>query len=154
MPSYIELDKQSSFPSSGDAGKMIFGVNTSNQATLTDSNGTTYNFGTGVTNSQTFDVDLSLGSYTMLGTGIYRVTTGDNALIPNTLDFPDPSLSVGGTIVVINNDTVNNFPAALGGSYIPFNVGGTLNVGQVDYPDIGVFYSIGGSWRGGKLGGF
>ena len=41
MPSYIELDKQGSFPPSSDVGKVIFGVATNGSATLTNVNGET-----------------------------------------------------------------------------------------------------------------
>ena len=47
MPSYIELDKQASLPASSNAGKVIFGINTSGEPEFTDSSGNTYNFGTG-----------------------------------------------------------------------------------------------------------
>jgi hypothetical protein len=44
MPSYIELDKQLSFPSSSNPGKIIFGVNSSGETVTVNSNGvvTTY----------------------------------------------------------------------------------------------------------------
>jgi hypothetical protein len=41
MASYIELNKQSSFPTSSGAGKVIFGVNSSGNITLTNSSGLT-----------------------------------------------------------------------------------------------------------------
>lgn len=41
MASYIELNKQSSFPPSSGAGKVIFGVNSSGNITLTNSSGLT-----------------------------------------------------------------------------------------------------------------
>jgi hypothetical protein len=47
MPSYIELDKQASFPPSSNIGKLIFGVNTSGDATLTNVNGVTSVIGGG-----------------------------------------------------------------------------------------------------------
>jgi hypothetical protein len=47
MPSYIELDKQGSFPPSSNIGKLIFGVNTSGDATLTNVNGVTSVIGGG-----------------------------------------------------------------------------------------------------------
>ena len=49
MPSYIELDKQSTFPASSNSGKLIFGVNTSNQVTLTNFSGVTTDIGGGGT---------------------------------------------------------------------------------------------------------
>jgi len=39
MPSYIELDKQSSFPPSSNSGKVILGINNSNQLQATNSDG-------------------------------------------------------------------------------------------------------------------
>lgn len=47
MPSYIELDKQGNFPSSSNAGKVIFGVNASGEATITDNVGNTTIINTG-----------------------------------------------------------------------------------------------------------
>ena len=41
MASYIELDKQGSFPPASDAGKVIFGINSSGNITLTNSSGVT-----------------------------------------------------------------------------------------------------------------
>lgn len=153
MPSYIELDKQSTFPSSSDAGKLIFGVNTSNEATLTDSNGTTYNFGTGSTNNlnyQTYDIDLSLGTYSISGTGVYRISRGDNTST-NTINLPDPLSLVGGTIVLINNDTSGNETATFGGSYLPYSLGSSSNSSSIGYNNIFILYSINNEWRGGRM---
>lgn len=47
MPSYIELDKQASFPPSSNVGKMIFGVKTNQKAALTDHLGNTTEIGGG-----------------------------------------------------------------------------------------------------------
>ena len=47
MSSYIELDKQSSFPSATNTGKIVFGVSTSGEPKFTDSTGNSYTFGTG-----------------------------------------------------------------------------------------------------------
>jgi hypothetical protein len=153
MPSYIELDKQSTFPSSSDVGKLIFGVNTSNEATLTDSNGTTYNFGSGSTNNyQTYDIDLPLGTYSITGTGVYRIFRGDNSNT-NTINLPDPSGLVGGTIILINNDTSSNESATFGGSYLPFSLGSSTSPSSIVYDDIFILYSINNEWRGGKLAG-
>ena len=49
MPSYIELDKQASFPASSNVGKLILGVSTSNEVTITNSEGTTSVVGGGGT---------------------------------------------------------------------------------------------------------
>ena len=40
MPSYIEFDKQSSFPTPNNQGKTIFGIDTTGQAILKDNSGT------------------------------------------------------------------------------------------------------------------
>jgi hypothetical protein len=45
MPSFIELDSQSSFSASSNVGRVVFGVNTNNQAVLTDSSGVTTTIG-------------------------------------------------------------------------------------------------------------
>lgn len=47
MPSYIELDKQASFPPSSNVGKMIFGITTNSKASLTDVSGNTVEIGGG-----------------------------------------------------------------------------------------------------------
>ncbi len=44
MPSYIELDQNTTFPSASAAGKLVFGVNPSNEVVLVDSNGVTSSF--------------------------------------------------------------------------------------------------------------
>ncbi len=49
MPSYIELNKNSSFPASSNSGKLIFGVNTNDKAALTDHLGNTVEIGGGGT---------------------------------------------------------------------------------------------------------
>ena len=41
MPSYIELDKQGSFPASSDISKIILGINSGGALTLTDDTGNT-----------------------------------------------------------------------------------------------------------------
>lgn len=41
MPSYIEFDKESSFPSSSNISKVIFGINSTGQAVVVDSSGNT-----------------------------------------------------------------------------------------------------------------
>ena len=61
MPSYIELDKQSSFPNSSNTGKVIFGINSSGEVVLTNSDGTTNNFGSGSSSS----TNLSINTFTM-----------------------------------------------------------------------------------------
>jgi hypothetical protein len=80
MPSYIELDKQALFPSASNAGKVIFGVDTSGQATLTNSAGQTTPVGGGGS--------IDTGSF---------ATTGSNTFIGNqtisgSIDFGDGSL--------------------------------------------------------------
>ena len=43
MPSYIELDKQSSFPAASNVGKVILGISSSGAICVTNSDGTTSN---------------------------------------------------------------------------------------------------------------
>ena len=75
MPSYIELDKQASFPPSSNVGKMIFGVKTNEKAALTDHLGNTTEIGggggggTGVVIPQPI-VLLTGGTTTMLSQGL------------------------------------------------------------------------------------
>ena len=41
MPSYIELDQNTTFPSASGAGKVVFGINVLGSAVVVDSNGNT-----------------------------------------------------------------------------------------------------------------
>jgi hypothetical protein len=148
MPNYIELDKQASFPNSTNVGKLVFGVTTSNELLLTDSSGTTYNFGSGATTDlsyQTFDdIDLNSGDFVISGSGIYRVTVST----PNALFFPNPTLSDGGTIIVMNSDPSNSMNLnADDGDWLPF---GATSGKYTSLPQntVATFYSIGGKWRG------
>lgn len=47
MPSYIEIDKQGTFPASSNVGKVILGVNTNNNIVITDVSGNTTQAGGG-----------------------------------------------------------------------------------------------------------
>jgi uncharacterized delta-60 repeat protein len=47
MPGYIELDKQASFPPSSNVGKVILGVKSNNDVTITNSDGVTTTIGGG-----------------------------------------------------------------------------------------------------------
>jgi len=47
MPSYIELDKEGSFPPSSNVGKVIFGIDINGNAALTNENGETTPIGSG-----------------------------------------------------------------------------------------------------------
>ena len=47
MPTYIELDKQTSLPSAVNAAKAVFGINSLGEPELKYNNGDTYNYGTG-----------------------------------------------------------------------------------------------------------
>ena len=75
MPSYIELDKQALFPSSSNAGKVIFGVDNSGQATITDSAGQTIPVGGGGS--------INTGSFATTGSNTF---TG-NQTISGSIDF-------------------------------------------------------------------
>ena len=64
MPSYIELDKNGSFPSSSNVGRVVLGVNTSGEIVTTDNNGLTHKV-VGATGA-TGPAGLPYGVYTSL----------------------------------------------------------------------------------------
>lgn len=112
MPSYIELDKQVSIPSASNVGKVILGVNTSQQAVLVDSEGVQtvigprpYKVYTALLTQSGEDDPLQLT------TG--AVTKGVTYLIVNSAgDFSNvgaPNNNDGTYFVATNNETPNDY---------------------------------------------
>jgi hypothetical protein len=86
MPSYIELDKQGSFPASSDVGKLILGFNNDGSLQATDNNGQSV----GV-------VGAPYKVYTALLT-----QSGGSSVISIYGNDPDP-LTIGVTYTIIDN---------------------------------------------------
>ncbi len=76
MPSYIELNKNSSFPASSSSGKMIFGVKTNEKAALTDHLGNTVEIGGGGTGFQIPQPIISITGTNANGVAIQLPDTG------------------------------------------------------------------------------
>jgi hypothetical protein len=84
MPSYIELDKQASFPSSSNAGNVILGVDTLGQVTLTNNAGQTTPIGGGsgsidtgsfaTTGSNTFNGNQTISGSIKFGNNTQQIT--------------------------------------------------------------------------------
>lgn len=118
MPSYIELDKQALFPSSSNVGKLILGVSSSGQATLTDSDGITTPIGGGGSiDTSSF---ATTGSNTFIGN---QVITGS---VTSTQGFIKPG--AGSQYLLADGSTT----AGTGGSPFPYTgnaqITGSLNV--------------------------
>jgi len=113
MPSYIELDKQSSFPASSNSGKVILGINNSNQLQVTNSSGQSI----GVTG-------LPYQVYTALLTQ----SGGDNSLY-YTDPSEGPGLTIGVTYSITDgiqgDDDFTNVGAPSGETYPIFVATGT-----------------------------
>ena len=85
MPSYIELNKQSTFPSSSNVGNLIFGVNTSGQATFTDSSGNTTTIGgnASLITLTKSNADILISSSALIPSQYYLITSA-SSLYGNT----------------------------------------------------------------------
>ena len=86
MPSYIELDKQASFPSASNAGKVIFGIDTLGQAVTVNDQGI-------------------VGSFTRpykVFTALLTQSDGENPI--NITGGP---LTIGVTYIIIDNGPVD-----------------------------------------------
>jgi hypothetical protein len=93
MPSYIELDKQSTLPSSSNTGKVIFGINTSGEIVTVDDNGV-------VTTSYIPPYKVFTALLTQSGGDDIQYINWDDNL--NTL-------TIGVTYTITGNDDNSNF---------------------------------------------
>ena len=109
MPSYIELDKQSSFPPSSNVGKVIFGINSSGEVILKNSDGTTNNFGPGSTNN------LSINTYTM----------GEKVSFTKTNYGSEVDVIIPGFLEITRGDNSGIYNSALEGNYQSTSPSGT-----------------------------
>ena len=75
MPSYIELDKQATFPPSSNMGKIILGINTGGVLVLSDSNGNTAVAGAPTGNVGEIQYHSSSGYFGAVPTLTYDETT-------------------------------------------------------------------------------
>jgi len=148
MPSYIELDKNASVPPSSDVSKLIISLNTLGQLVVTDNNGSS-SFPTFTTASPTYpDIDLSSGSYTISGGGIYEIVNAST----NELFFPDPTTLTGQTITIINSDGSNSININSNG-FQPYEKGSNTQYSTIGIYEQFIFMAIKDKWRGGFLRG-
>ena len=124
MPSYIELDKQASFPASSDVSKIILGINTNNVLQITSSDGQSVNA------SPSYKVYTALltqsGGSDPLNQGSGAVTKGVTYTVDEYFADTDFSNVGGGTFaspispfVATSNDTPTNY----NGSTLDYNSG-------------------------------
>jgi hypothetical protein len=113
MPSYIELDKQSSFPASSNVGKLILGFNTDGSLQATDNNG------------QSVGV---VGAPYKVYTALLTQNGGDNSLY-YTDPSEGPGLTIGVTYSITDgiqgDDDFTNVGAPSGETYPIFVATGT-----------------------------
>jgi hypothetical protein len=145
MPSYIELDKNASVPASSDVSKLILSLNSLGQLVVTNSTG---NSSFPITGLFTYpDIDLSSGSYTISGGGVYEIVNASSG----ALVFPDPTSLTGQTITVINSDGSNNITINNNG-FQPYNRGSGSQISNIKTLEQFQFVAIKDKWRGGKFG--
>ena len=107
MPSYIELDKQASFPSSSNAGNVILGVNTLGQVTLTNNDGQTTPISGG-------SGSIDTGSFATTGSNTFT----DSQTIVGNVTFPSSSF------ISTNNESGSLFFSSLNGGTLQLNADG------------------------------
>jgi hypothetical protein len=81
MPSYIEIDKQASFPSASNAGKVIFGVNTSGNVVTVNENGTISDYSTSNISIISNTISSSVLSIDLDSSTLHKITlAGDGEI--------------------------------------------------------------------------
>jgi hypothetical protein len=147
MPSYIELDKQGSFPASSDVGKLILGFNNDGSLQATDNNGQSFNvsppykvYTALLTQNGGSNQDTQNNGATLAGRTYQIVSNSDgdfgNVGAPN---------NHSGTYFVANGGTPNNY----GSAELQYDTGAPVvtvlenTIGNIwwVYDDIGI-YSI------------
>jgi hypothetical protein len=148
MPSYIELDKQASFPASSDVSKIILGINTNNVLQITNNNGQSFNA------SPSYNVYTALltqsGGSDPLNQGSGAVTKGVTYTVDEYFAGTDFSNVGGGTFaspispfVATSNDTPTNY----NGSTLDYNSGApVVNVLENTIGNIWWEYNVVGSY--------
>jgi hypothetical protein len=150
MPSYIELDKQASFPASSNSGKIILGINNSNQLQATNSSGQSV----GVTGLP-YQVYTALLTQTGGSDPLNQVSGAVTKGVTYTVDeyFADTDFSnVGGgtfaspisPFVATSNDTPTNY----NGSTLDYNSGApVVNVLENTIGNIWFTYEFDGAYN-------
>lgn len=95
----------------------------------------------------TFSISTSSAAYTIVGRGIYEITT---ASASNALIFPDPALMNGMSIIIINTHATTQLVSA---TNTPYSKGTStlISAGGIATGTYYQFVSINGKWRGGLL---
>jgi hypothetical protein len=93
-------------------------------------------------------ITLASASYSIAGKGIYQVTTSSGS---NKIIFPDPILSEGAQITVINSDGTTAIAIDNTNGYAPVNKGASTVLTSLAANSYYIFTSINGKWRGGAL---
>ena len=97
-------------------------------------------------------IDLQSADYYIYAPGIYEVVVGTDTFFTNyQLYFPDPTLFPGCKITVINTDA--SYTAIINNNgYRPKEYGSINAASAIGTEEYHQFVSIGGYWRGGKIG--
>ena len=147
MPSYIELDKQLSFPASSNVGKLILGVNSSEKATLTDSAGVTTVIGGGELPYKSYvarvlhygDTGQTLVDGDSLIVGqTYKITVDNGGDFSNVADVLTGSSNTVGCVFRATGTTPINWRLSEVVSY------GNPVPESIQYNDLG--FNTSGSW--------
>ena len=93
-------------------------------------------------------ITLASANYSIAGKGIYQVTV---ASATNKLIFPNPVLSEGAQITVINSDGATALGIDNTNGYAPVNKGAATVLTSLAANSQYIFVSINGKWRGGAL---
>lgn len=79
MASYIELDKNASFPAASGEGRVVLGVDTTNTLTITTNSGSVIPVG-GIITTTWSEVSQSIAVGGLLAGTLYRITDADNQM--------------------------------------------------------------------------
>jgi hypothetical protein len=93
-------------------------------------------------------ITLASASYSIAGKGIYQITV---ASASNKIIFPEPVLSEGAQITVINSDGSVAIAIDNTNGFAPVNRGSTTVLASLAANSQYIFVSINGKWRGGAL---
>ena len=88
------------------------------------------------------NINLSTSSFTIPGGGVYHMTVATDGV----LEFPDPSINSGQTIIIINTDT-NGATVYTGGGYPPYNASNSI-IDTIASQAAYTFVSTGAYWFG------
>lgn len=94
----------------------------------------------------TFSISTASAAYTIVGRGIYEITT---ASASNALIFPDPVLMNGMSITIINSDAAT--AQVVSATNTPYSKGTSTQLSSFALGTYYQFVSINSKWRGGVL---